>query len=93
VLGANAASGTKGSVFLGRPWGDYARVIFQNSNLENMITAVGWEGTSCHIQPLLSPMSSDRNQLGIPHNRRPTSFLVSLTTPMLPEREYRGQKP
>ncbi|TVY18426.1 Pectinesterase [Lachnellula arida] len=43
VLGANAASGTKGSVFLGRPWGDYARVIFQNSDLENMITSVGWE--------------------------------------------------
>lgn len=57
VLGASAASGTKGSVFLGRPWGDYARVIFQNSNLENMITAVGWEGTSCHVQSLISPLT------------------------------------
>jgi hypothetical protein len=58
VLGANAASGTKGSVYLGRPWGDYARVIFQNSNFENMITAAGWEGTfrllvaSCFSFPL-----------------------------------------
>ncbi|TVY49821.1 Pectinesterase [Lachnellula occidentalis] len=43
VLGANAESGTEGSVFLGRPWGDYARTIFQNSDLANMITSAGWE--------------------------------------------------
>jgi len=43
VLGANAASGTKGTVFLGRPWGNYARVVFQNTNEENMIAAAGWE--------------------------------------------------
>ncbi|TVY78360.1 Pectinesterase [Lachnellula suecica] len=43
VLGANAGSGTKGTAYLGRPWGDYARVVFQNSNLENMVTSVGWE--------------------------------------------------
>ncbi|KAH8676491.1 pectin lyase fold/virulence factor [Tricladium varicosporioides] len=35
-----AKSGIK--VFLGRPWGDYARVIFQNSNLGNMIASGGW---------------------------------------------------
>ena len=55
VLGANAGSGTKGSVYLGRPWGDYARVIFQNSNLGNMITSVGWEGTSCHVSCFFFP--------------------------------------
>ncbi|KAF4635495.1 hypothetical protein G7Y89_g2608 [Cudoniella acicularis] len=43
VLGKNAGSGTKGSVYLGRPWGDYARVVFQNSNLGDMITPVGWQ--------------------------------------------------
>jgi len=42
-LGNGAASGTKGTVYLGRPWGDYARVVFQNSNLENIITGAGWE--------------------------------------------------
>ncbi|KAH6675863.1 pectin lyase fold/virulence factor [Halenospora varia] len=29
-------------VFLGRPWGDYARVIVQYSNLGNMIAPGGW---------------------------------------------------
>lgn len=49
VLGKSAASGTKGSVYLGRPWGDYARVVFQNSNLENMITSAHWEGNAARF--------------------------------------------
>jgi hypothetical protein len=35
----------KGSAFLGRPWGNFARVVFQNSNLENIVTPAGWERT------------------------------------------------
>ena len=56
VLGANTASWTKGSVYLRRPQGDYARVISQNSNFENVITAARWEGAfggslSVHLLP------------------------------------------
>jgi hypothetical protein len=51
IVGAGGASAAKGSSFLGRPWGDYARVVFQNSNLGNVITAAGWQGAS----PLLYP--------------------------------------
>ena len=43
ILGNGAASGTKGAVYLGRPWGDYAQVVFQNTDEGNMITAAGWE--------------------------------------------------
>lgn len=46
VLGTGAASSVKGTVFLGRPWGDYARVVFQNSDLGNNIAAAGWQGKS-----------------------------------------------
>lgn len=31
-----------GNNYLGRPWGDYARVIFQNTYLGNNINAAGW---------------------------------------------------
>jgi pectinesterase len=41
TLGAGAASAT--TAYLGRSWGDYARVIFQNSDLGNVITAAGWD--------------------------------------------------
>ncbi|KAF4627438.1 hypothetical protein G7Y89_g10719 [Cudoniella acicularis] len=43
VVGKNAVRGTKGTVFLGRSWGDYARVVFQNSDLGNVITTAGWQ--------------------------------------------------
>lgn len=44
MLGKNAEAGTKGTVFLGRAWGDYARVVFQNSNLGGVISGAGWLG-------------------------------------------------
>ncbi|KAH7342922.1 BcPME1, pectin methyl esterase 1 [Rhexocercosporidium sp. MPI-PUGE-AT-0058] len=31
-----------GSTVLGRPWKEYARVVFQNSNLSNVVNATGW---------------------------------------------------
>ncbi|KAH8593616.1 pectin lyase fold/virulence factor [Bisporella sp. PMI_857] len=33
----------KGTNYLGRPWGDYARVVFQNSDLGNQIVSAGWQ--------------------------------------------------
>lgn len=32
-----------GSVYLGRPWSQYARVIFQNTVLSDIINSAGWE--------------------------------------------------
>ncbi|KFX97985.1 hypothetical protein V490_02525 [Pseudogymnoascus sp. VKM F-3557] len=43
ILGPNAASGTSGNSNLGRPWRDYARVVFQNSDFTNVISDVGWQ--------------------------------------------------
>ena len=31
-----------GAFYLGRPWGDYARVAFQNTDMSNVINAAGW---------------------------------------------------
>lgn len=42
VLGANAASGTSGKVYLGRPWTSFARVVYLNSNLGSHINPAGW---------------------------------------------------
>jgi pectinesterase len=38
-----SSSVTSGSVFLGRPWSQYARVCFQNTNLGAIINSAGWE--------------------------------------------------
>lgn len=37
--GQNVASGT---YYLGRPWGDYARVAVQQTSMSNVINAAGW---------------------------------------------------
>ncbi|KAG9228929.1 pectin lyase fold/virulence factor [Amylocarpus encephaloides] len=42
VVGKGADAYTKGSVFLGRPWGDYARTVFQYSDLGDVVAGAGW---------------------------------------------------
>ncbi|KAK6087178.1 pectinesterase [Seiridium cupressi] len=40
-----AASGntvTDGAYYLGRPWGEYARVVFQNTAMSSVINSAGW---------------------------------------------------
>lgn len=44
MVGPGAGKGTRGNFFLGRPWGDYARVVFQNSDEDGIIISEGWEG-------------------------------------------------
>jgi pectinesterase len=43
TVSGTSSSVTAGSVFLGRPWTQYARVCFQNTNLGAIINKAGWE--------------------------------------------------
>ncbi|CZT46921.1 uncharacterized protein RSE6_07434 [Rhynchosporium secalis] len=43
VTGPSAAPNTKGTNFLGRPYGDFSRTVFQNSDLGGVIVSEGWE--------------------------------------------------
>jgi pectinesterase len=42
VAAASGQSVAAGSYYLGRPWRNYARVVFQNTSLSNVINAAGW---------------------------------------------------
>jgi pectinesterase len=42
VSAAPGSDVAAGSVYLGRPWRDYARVTFQNSQLSSIINSAGW---------------------------------------------------
>ncbi|CAE6423213.1 unnamed protein product, partial [Rhizoctonia solani] len=42
VIDNSTIEGT-GTVYLGRPWGSYARVIFQNNNIGSDVVAAGWQ--------------------------------------------------
>lgn len=43
VAAKSGVSITAGSIYLGRPWGAYARVVFQNTALSAIINSAGWE--------------------------------------------------
>ncbi|KAF8610777.1 pectin lyase-like protein, partial [Ceratobasidium sp. AG-I] len=42
VINSSTIEGT-GTVYLGRPWASYARVIVQNSNIGSQVAAAGWQ--------------------------------------------------
>ncbi|KAJ2896241.1 hypothetical protein MKZ38_005735 [Zalerion maritima] len=42
VEAADGASVSSGAYYLGRPWREYARVVFQNSALSSVISGEGW---------------------------------------------------
>ncbi|KAB2569326.1 Pectinesterase [Lasiodiplodia hormozganensis] len=42
VAAASGASVSSGAIYLGRPWRNYARVVFQETELSDIINAAGW---------------------------------------------------
>ena len=42
VEAASGDSVSSGSVYLGRPWSEYARVCFQDCSLSSIINSAGW---------------------------------------------------
>ncbi|KAK4166391.1 putative pectinesterase [Cladorrhinum sp. PSN259] len=42
VAAASGNNVANGAYYLGRPWREYARVVFQNSNLSSVINSAGW---------------------------------------------------
>ncbi len=43
VAAAGTTTATKGTVYLGRPWSEYARVCFQKTVLSDIVNSAGWE--------------------------------------------------
>ncbi|CAK4008728.1 carbohydrate esterase family 8 [Lecanosticta acicola] len=43
IAAAHGQSVAAGTYYLGRPWGDYARVAFQYSSMSSVVNAAGWQ--------------------------------------------------
>lgn len=43
VAAASGSTIAAGSIYLGRPWSEWARVVFQETVLSNIINSAGWE--------------------------------------------------
>jgi pectinesterase len=42
VAAASGNSVTAGAYYLGRPWSEYARVVFQDTTMSDVINSAGW---------------------------------------------------
>jgi pectinesterase len=81
ILGRNAASGTLGNSNLGRPWRDFARVVFQNSNFNNVINAVGWQAWSA-TQDTSNVLFGEYNNINPAWSSSRVSFATNLSAPV-----------
>ncbi|KAJ3353157.1 hypothetical protein HDU83_007137 [Entophlyctis luteolus] len=52
VAAATAANGTVGNVYLGRPWRPFARVVYMNSYLSDVINPAGWHEWTAGVVPV-----------------------------------------
>lgn len=43
VAAASGASVASGAIYLGRPWRNYARVVFQETTLSDVVNSAGWK--------------------------------------------------
>ena len=43
VAAASGNTVTNGAYYLGRPWREYARVVFQNTQMSSVINPAGWK--------------------------------------------------
>jgi pectinesterase len=43
VTTSTSSTADSGTVYLGRPWSEYARVCFQDTDLSAIINSAGWE--------------------------------------------------
>jgi len=51
VIAAPGANDVIGKVYLGRPWRVFARVIYQNSELSNVVHPAGWTTMAPNATP------------------------------------------
>lgn len=84
VIDHTTVTGTSGtsSAYLGRPWGDYARVIFQNSNLGSVINPAGWSVWSTSDPNTEYVTFAEYNNTGTGASGTRASFSEKLSSPI-----------
>ncbi|KAF8672232.1 Pectinesterase [Rhizoctonia solani] len=82
VIDNSTIKGT-GSCYLGRPWREYARVIFQNSNIGSNIVAAGWKNWNDNTPNTAHVYYGEYNNSGAgAWNSKRVSFATKMTSPI-----------
>ncbi|TCD67387.1 hypothetical protein EIP91_012422 [Steccherinum ochraceum] len=81
VIDDSIVQGT-GTAFLGRPWRDFARVVFQNTFLNNNVPAAGWSPWSSTTPQTDHVTFAEFNNTGPGATGPRANFAVQLTSPV-----------
>ncbi|KAL5638976.1 hypothetical protein ACGC1H_003373 [Rhizoctonia solani] len=82
VIDNSTIKGT-GSCYLGRPWREYARVVFQNSNLGSNIVAAGWKNWNDDTPNTAHVFYGEYNNSGAgAWNSKRVSFATNMSSPL-----------
>ncbi|CAE6470791.1 unnamed protein product [Rhizoctonia solani] len=82
VIDNSTIKGT-GSCYLGRPWREYARVVFQNSNLGSNIVAAGWKNWNDDTPNTAHVFYGEYNNSGAgAWNSKRVSFATEMSSPI-----------
>ncbi|TFK52255.1 pectin lyase-like protein [Heliocybe sulcata] len=81
VLASDAQSGISGRIFLGRPWADYARVIFKNTYITAPMNNTMWSIWNPGDERTDNVLFAEYNSTGpgIPSNVQRPNFATMLT--------------
>ncbi|KAJ7506802.1 pectin lyase fold/virulence factor [Mycena galericulata] len=64
IAASDAFSNVTGKVFLGRPWGDYARVVFKNTNITAPLNKAIWSVWSASDERINFILFAEYNSFG-----------------------------
>ncbi|EIN03542.1 carbohydrate esterase family 8 protein [Punctularia strigosozonata HHB-11173 SS5] len=81
VIDHSTVQGT-GTVFLGRPWRDYARVVFQNTALGSNVQPAGWEEWSTATPNTDHVTFAEYGNTGAGASGTRASFATKLSAPI-----------
>ncbi|KAJ7687835.1 pectin lyase fold/virulence factor [Mycena rosella] len=93
ILASDAASGTSGNIFLGRPWGDFAKVIFKNTVITAPMNKALWSVWSTDDPQTDNILFAEFNTTGIGSSgaSRPSFATVLTATPDLISAIFKGK--
>jgi len=80
VATASGVSLSAGSAFLGRPWSEYARVVFQGCSLSSIINSAGWEIWSSSTPNTADVLFGEFNNNGAGSEGTRASFSTKLSS-------------
>lgn len=73
---------TSGAFYLGRPWGEYARVVFQNTSMSAVINSAGWHIWGTGDERTDDVLFGEYENTGLGASGTRASFATELSSPV-----------